>query len=265
MPGNTGARIAFYDSGVGGLPYLERTRELLPGAIFDYLADSLHFPLGEKPQDEVASLVRESVVRLMAVSNPDIVVIACNTASVMALESLRREWPGKLFVGTVPAVKPAVAATKKGKVAVLGTSRLVESAYMLDLVQKYAGKNEVRLVGLPSWVEFVEKRWLGSGASERLEIVKPPVEALLDAGVDVFVLSCTHFLYLADDIRAYSGERAFVIDSSDGVSRRIADLSGGFAANNGSNGKSTLWSTSPFPSLPAFAEHFGLGYGGLLP
>jgi glutamate racemase len=265
MPGNSNARIAFYDSGVGGLPYLERTRELLPGVSFDYLADSLHFPLGEKPQDEVASLVRESVGRLIAVSDPDIVVIACNTASVMALESLRREWPGTPFVGTVPAVKPAAAVTKKGKVAVLGTSRLVESPYMRDLVRKFAGKNEVRLVALGEWVEFIEKRWLASGEDERRAVVKPPVDALLREGVDVFVLSCTHFLYLAEDISACAGDGSSVIDSSDGVSRRVAELSRGLPKNDGEGGTSTLWSTSPFPSLPAFAEHFGLAYAGLLP
>jgi glutamate racemase len=265
MPGTEGTRIAFYDSGVGGLPYFKRTRELLPGAAFHYLADSLHFPLGEKPRDQVAPLVRESVGRLMEASRPDIVVIACNTASVMALESLRKEWPGTLFVGTVPAVKPAAAATKTGKVAVLGTSRLVESAYMRDLVKKFAGKNEVLLVARGEWVEFVERRWLGSGPSERLEAIKPPVDALLGAGVDVMVLSCTHFLYLAEDIRSYSGERASVIDSSDGVSRRVADLARDFLAKDGLVGTSTLWTTAPTPSMPAFAEHFGLDYGGLLP
>ncbi len=257
-------RIAFYDSGVGGLPYFKRAKELIPGASFSYLADSANFPLGDKPRDVVASLVKESVRRLMEASSPDLVVVACNTASVMALDELRSSWPGFPFVGTVPAVKPAVAATRSGKVAVIATARTAESPYMADLIARFAEDKEVFPVAAPTWAEFVETRWLSSGPEERKAAVEPVIAPLRERGVDVYVLACTHFLYLAEDVAAAAGKGSLVIDSSDGVAKRVADLMGS-VERRGGGGESGLWSSAPAPRVADFAAHFGLEYRGVIP
>jgi glutamate racemase len=264
-------RIAFYDSGVGGLPYYAKARDLLPEARFAYLADTRNFPLGTKAAGEVAGLVMKAVDRIADAFDPDIVVIACNTASLAALEFLRRERPGIRFVGTVPAVKPAVALSRRGSIAILATQGTVESPYTAGLIAEFASSAQVRLEPMGDWVEFVERRWLDSSPDERRAAVVPAVESLLAEGVDVIVLACTHFLYLEPEIRACAGSTASVIDSAEGVARRTAALAQELEQTRGiprsepqMRQADILWTSAPQPLAAEFAARFGLAFGGIL-
>jgi glutamate racemase len=265
-------RIAFYDSGVGGLPYLEMTKKLLPHAEFIYLADSAHFPLGEKPLDEVRSIVTRGARGLLERGGADIVVIACNTASVAALSEVRKAFPKGRFVGTVPAIKPAAERTKSGKIALFATERTVTDAYTLELVRKHAPGLDVRLIAAPDWVRFVETEWLGSEAGRQQEVVRARLEPELAAGVDEVILACTHFLYLEPAARAVAGERAEVIDSIGGVSRRVAELAAKVAADAGAGERRAAVLLAPgfyssnaelFETESQFASRFGLAIGGI--
>ncbi len=269
MSDNAALRIAFYDSGIGGLPYFERTAELLPGADYRYLADSAHFPLGEKSRDEVLRILEEETSSVISLFSPAVFVIACNTASTVALAALRAAHPAVEFVGTVPAVKPAAQRTRKGRIAVVATTRTVKDPYTLSLVDRFASGIGTELVAAPEWVEFVERRWLDSTKEERIEAVRPIVEGLLEKGVDEIVLACTHFLYLSDAVSELSGGDAEVIDSSEGVSKRVLELCRGRFGTIGERGRGSrlLYSSgkSANPGHAAMAERFGLEYGGPLP
>jgi glutamate racemase len=265
----SGLRIAFYDSGIGGLPYFEKTRALLPLADYLYLADSASFPIGEKSREEVRRIVLDRVASIIRRHDPAAVVIACNTASLAALDDCREVYPGIVFIGTVPAIKPAAARSKTGRIAVVATARTVNDPCTADLAKRFAAELEVRLVAAPEWVDFVENRWLSSSLADRIALVGPIVAGLVESGVDEIVLACTHFLFLEDAVRSVAGKSAEVIDSSEGVARRVYDLCGGMdGRNHGDSGQPEsvfyVSGSSGRESHPELAARFGLRYGGSL-
>lgn len=230
------------DSGVGGLPYLEKARVLLPAESFVYLADSAGFPYGTKSGEEIVAIVLDRVGRLVARFAPKAVVIACNTASQAALAQARKAFPGLIVVGTVPAVKPAAERSRSGVIGVMATAKAVGDPYLDALVARHAQGRTVLREAAQELVSFVERRLPGSTAEERRAAVLPHVERLVAAGADEIVLACTHFLHVADDIAACAaslapGRGVEVVDSRDGVARRLKVLlseSGLAAAPSGS-------------------------------
>ena len=220
------------DSGVGGLPYLESARALLPRASFVYLADREGFPYGSKTREEVEAIVRDRVSRLVSVFDPAIVVIACNTASQAALAAVRADHPGLSVIGTVPAVKPAAERTKSGIIGILATEGTVVDPYLDELENRFARGRLVVRRPAQDLVAFVEHSLLGASAGEIREILLPHVEFLVNKGVDEIVLACTHFLHVARDIEALAAELAEgrvggppeVVDSREGVARRLREL-----------------------------------------
>ena len=141
--------IAFLDSGVGGLPYLEMAREHLPKENFIYLADRKNFPYGTKSAEEVFAAVAVLTDRILAAEKPKVFVLACNTMSVVALTRLRKLYPRLPFVGVVPAVKPAAERTKVKRIGVLATNRTLQDAYLDDLIRRFASSCEVVRVAGP--------------------------------------------------------------------------------------------------------------------
>ena len=222
------------DSGVGGLPYLESARKLLPSARFVYLADREGFPYGTKTREAVESIVRDRVSRLVAAFKPRAVVIACNTASQAALAAVRNDHPGLPVIGTVPAIKPAASATQSGVIGVLATDRSVVDPYLDELEARFASACRVERRGAQDLVAFVERRFLASTKVEIIEAIRPHVAYLVDRGVDEIVLACTHFLHVASEIESLANELAAkravgkvkVVDSREGVARRLRDLLG---------------------------------------
>jgi glutamate racemase len=216
--------ILFLDSGIGGIPYCRHFHLRNPGEPVVYAGDRAFFPYGKREQQEVAALVKDLVGKICTVTEPKIAVIACNTASVSALPVLREAFPRLPFVGTVPAVKPAVLESRSGLVGVLGTGRTIEDPYIAGLAAKYGSGCRIRGIAAPELVEFIERRYSRAREDEKREIVLTYINKFRAAGVDAIVLGCTHFLFLLDEFRREAGPDIRVYDSLAGVSRRVEHL-----------------------------------------
>lgn len=268
MIGTRTEKVAlFFDSGVGGLPYLETAKIRIPGLTLHYLADDAGFPYGTKRPGEVIDLLLDRVRRLRSRLDLDALVIACNTASQMGLSALRTANPDMPIIGTVPAVKPAAASSKTGRIGVLATERTVIDPYIDDLIARYASEVEVIKIPAQDLVEFVERRYLSSSAEERMAIIEPYMKRFIKMGVDRIVLACTHFLHLQTDIAEASlmlgATDMGIVDSREGVARRLAeilDLQTSLAIQKTSvPGRFFLTSDLPFdPSYGLWAVRFGL-------
>lgn len=271
--------VAFIDSGVGGLPYCSSFRALLPGVPVVYVADRAHFPYGPKSRQELVVILVDLVTDLIARMDPRLVVIACNTASVSALDDLRSAFPDLPFVGTVPAVKPAALASVKRRIGVLATERTVRDPYAAHLAERFAPDCELVGIAAPELVEFVEHRYAHSDRTERLAVVEGYIRRFRELGVDSIVLGCTHFLFLADEFVEVGGEDISIFDSREGVARRVASLletsgsDGRTEQTNARNlstpslapGKVFVTGSAPIEaSWNDFAKLFGLGFGGAL-
>jgi len=256
--------IAFFDSGAGGLPYLARVRELLPKEGFVYLADTRNFPFGEKPASVLIKIVVDDIGRLIATHNPKLVVVACNTASVVAIDALRREYPVP-FVGVVPAVKPAASISRRKRIGVLATSRTVSDPYLDRLIFEYARECTVVRYAGKDIVHFVETRITEATAFEKDEAVKDAVEFFKREGVDALVLGCTHFLFLKDRIALSMGPGVEIIDSVEGVARQVERLAATLP-HPAVEPVDIFYSTdeSHEPVYRKLSEQFGLQYCGIL-
>jgi glutamate racemase len=216
--------LLFLDSGIGGIPYCRHFQLRNPGETLIYLADRAHFPYGKRKREELARIVPALMEELLQKAEPKIAVIACNTATVSALEILRKKYPRIPFVGTVPAVKPAVLESRSGVVGVLGTERTIGDPYTAELALKYRKDCRVRGIAAPELVEFIERRYGSAGEDEKQAMARSYVNKFRAAGVDAIVLGCTHFLFLQDEFRREAGPDIRVYDSLEGVSGRIESL-----------------------------------------
>jgi glutamate racemase len=213
--------IAVFDSGIGGLPYLSAARACLPGESFIYIADRAGFPYGTKSRETLRDIVIKLVSQIVRSHAPKAIIIACNTASQVALEAVRKANPGLAIIGTVPAVKPAAERTRSGVIGVMATAGALEDPYLDILVARHAKGIHVLRESAQELVSFVERRSAFAGEEERHEAVAPYVRHLVDQGADEIVLACTHFLHLRDDITAFAGPTVEVIDSRAGVVKRL--------------------------------------------
>lgn len=223
------APILFFDSGVGGLSVVAPTQALLPLAPIVYAADSAGFPYGIKSEAEIAARVPALLGRLVERYRPRLVVIACNTASTIALPAVRAALDVAV-VGTVPAIKPAAALTRSRVIGVLGTEATVRQAYVDDLAARFAGDCTVLRHGSAELVRLAEAKLAGE-APDPVRIA-----AVLDglfgqpggAAVDVIVNACTHFPLVEPELARAAPNVRFV-DGGPGIARRIAALTQGQA------------------------------------
>jgi glutamate racemase len=221
---NPDAPLLFFDSGVGGLSVLGPTLDLIPNAPIVYAADSAGFPYGKRSEIDLASRVPALLGRLVERFRPRLAVIACNTASTIALDHARAalELP---IVGTVPAIKPAAELSKTRIIGVLGTEATVRQPYVDDLAAKFASDCILIRHGSPQLVELAEAKLAGQAIS--IEAVKETVQPMFDAPsgerIDTVVLACTHFPLLAEELRTAFPAVTYV-DGGPGIARRIAYL-----------------------------------------
>src|SRR3954454_15459103 len=200
---NPAAPLLFFDSGVGGLSVLEPTRQLLPNAPIVYAADSAGFPYGKRSEAEIAARVPALLGRLVERFRPRLAVIACNTASTIALDHARAALDLPI-VGTVPAIKPAAEMSKSRVIGVLGTEATVRQPYVDDLAAKFASDCTIIRHGSPELVELAEAKLAGEDIA--VDDVRAATQPLFDAAgddrIDTVVLACTHFPLLDDELRA---------------------------------------------------------------
>jgi glutamate racemase len=216
------APILFFDSGVGGLSVLEPTRKLLPNAPIVYTADSAGFPYGKRTEAEIASRVPALLGRLVERFRPRLAVIACNTASTIALDHVRSALDLPV-VGTVPAIKPAAEISKSRVIGVLGTEATVRQPYVDDLALRFAADCTIIRHGSPELVELAEAKLAGEETS--VDAVRAAARPMFEADdrIDTVVLACTHFPLLEEELRAAFPNITYV-DGGPGIARRIAYL-----------------------------------------
>ena len=217
--------ILFFDSGVGGLSVVAPTLDLLPHAPLVYAADSAGFPYGTKTEGEIAARVPALLGRLAERYRPRLIVIACNTASTIALPAVRAALDLPI-VGTVPAIKPAAAMSEARAIGVLGTEATVRQAYVDDLAARFADDCTVIRYGSARLVEMAEAKLAGDAPSP--DAVAAELAGLLrqpgGERVDVIVNACTHFPLLEDDLRAVAPPHVRFVDGGPGIARRVAHL-----------------------------------------
>lgn len=232
------APLLFFDSGVGGLSVLRPTRALLPDAPIVYAADSAGYPYGTKSEDELAARIPALLGRLVERFRPRLAVIACNTASTIALDHARAALDLPV-VGTVPAIKPAAERSKNRVIGVLGTEATVRQPYVDDLAARFAADCTVVRHGSAALVDLAEAKLRGEAIDP--DAVRAAIAPLLDVpGLDVLVLSCTHFPLLADEIAAVA-PGVLQVDGGPGIARRVAHLTRG-----------QPWPAAPTPGIAVF-------------
>lgn len=238
---DAGAPLLFFDSGVGGLSVLGPTLKLLPNAPIVYAADSAGYPYGKKSDAELASRVPALLGRLVERYRPRLAVIACNTASTIALDHARSALDLPI-VGTVPAIKPAAEISKSRVIGVLGTQATVRQPYVDDLAARFASDCTIIRHGSPELVDLAEAKLGGEEVSVgAVQVAARPMFDSPDGDrIDTVVLACTHFPLMEDELRAAFPGVDYV-DGGDGIARRIAHLT-----------KGQPWPSSPQEGLLVF-------------
>lgn len=224
--------VLVFDSGIGGLTVLREARVLMPDRRFVYVADDAGFPYGAWEECALRARIVELFGRLLAEHQPEIVVIACNTASTLVLPDLRRAYPGPPFVGTVPAIKPAAERTASGLVSVLATPGTVKRQYTRDLIREWAAKCHVRLVGsdrLASLAEVYMREGFVDEEAVRAEIAPCFVERD-GRRTDIVVLACTHYPFLVNRMRKTAPWPVDWLDPAEAIARRALSLLSGSPA-----------------------------------
>jgi glutamate racemase len=213
--------LGIFDSGVGGLTIWRAVRRLLPRESLIFLADDAHVPYGEKTPEELHLLTAE-IVRFFLRHDVKLVVVACNTATVYAIDYLREQFPDIPFVGVVPVVKTLASRTRSGRIAVLSTPATSRSDYLQRLIDEFAPGLEVTNVGCDGLEDLIETGDIrGREVTELLERHLAPVAA---ARPDVLGLGCTHYPFLRARIKKILGPEVRVFDPSRPVARRVRQL-----------------------------------------
>lgn len=220
-------RVLVFDSGVGGLSVLDAIVAAKIDAELDYVADNAWLPYGLKSDADIAARVPALLSRLAAQWAPDLAVIACNTASTIALEPARAALPIPV-VGVVPPIKPAAAASRTGVIGLLATPATVRRAYTDDLIAKFASDRIVVRHGSAVLVEAAEAKLSGNSVDPGL--IARELQGLFGAprgaDIDVVALACTHFPLLGPELAVASPRACLWLDSGAAIARRVADLLG---------------------------------------
>ncbi len=218
-------RLLVFDSGVGGLSVLREIRDAVPAAEITYVADDAAFPYGAWEAAALTARIVALMDGLVAVHRPDLVTIACNTASTLVLPPLRQRH-AIAFVGTVPAIKPAAERTRSGLVSVLATPGTIARDYTRDLIRAFAGNVDVRLVGSSRLAGLAENLMRGDLVDDAVIAaeIAPCFVAAEGRRTDTVVLACTHYPFLLDAFRRVAPWPVEWIDPAPAIARRVATL-----------------------------------------
>lgn len=244
--------ILVFDSGVGGLSVAAAIRHRLPGAALAYACDNAMLPYGTKPDAWLVARIADVCCAAVEASDASALVIACNTASTLALRELRARLNIPV-IGTVPAIKPAAMTTRSATFGLLATSATVRRPYIDALIHDFAPHCRVIRVAADALVSQAERKLRG----EVLDITEidhdlAPFWAV--AELDTVVLGCTHFPLLRDELNACAPRRITWIDSGDAIARRVAQIVTGIAPAEGAE---SAWSSAPGLALAKVLEAHG--------
>ena len=256
--------ILVFDSGLGGLTVFREVVKSRPDARFVYAIDDAFFPYGRHSEPVLVARVLQVVDEWIAAHRPDLVVIACNTASTLVLPQLRERFPVP-FVGTVPAIKPACAGSKSKLVSVLGTEATVKREYTRALIRDFADGCAVTLVGSPRLAELAEAELKGEPASDDAIAAElaPCFAEIEGRRTDTVVLACTHYPLLLERLRKLAPWPVNFIDPAPAIARRVTDLLGPAGPGRPAPPGRAIFSSghATNPALARALSRFGLGAG----
>jgi glutamate racemase len=222
---NGARRVLVFDSGVGGLSVFDAIAASKHALVLDYASDNAWLPYGLKSDEELRARVPALLASLAAQWAPDVVVVACNTASTIALEQVRAALSVPV-VGVVPPIKPAAALTKTGVIGLLATPATVRRKYTDDLIAQFAADKRMIRFGSSALVEAAEQKL--KGGTPAPSAITEAMEGLFGAAggpdVDVVALACTHFPLLGSELAAAAPRPVTWLDSGDAIARRVAHV-----------------------------------------
>lgn len=209
--------IALFDSGVGGISILKEVRRLLPNADFVYFADSANAPYGDRGDQEITALSLAAIERLRAY-HPEAMIVACNTATSIAIEVIRAACPNVPVIGVVPVLKTVAATTSTGRAAILATRATLTSASYQQLKQQHASQTTLLEIPLPEWVRFAED---GLQSTDAIRVsVAGVARTIVEHGADVVALGCTHFPFFRAQLQSML-PNVLILDSGPAVARQV--------------------------------------------
>ena len=253
--------ILVFDSGVGGLTVLREIARARPDARLVYAADDALFPYGQVPEHDLIARVVSLMGDLIEAHSPDLVVIACNTASVQVLPALRDRF-ALPFVGTVPAIKPACAASQSKRVSVLGTEATVAREYTHALIRNFGQGCDLTLVGSARLAALAEAALAGEPVDDE-EIRREIAPCFIEDGgerTDTIVLACTHYPLLLDRFERLAPWPVRWIDPAPAIARRVVELVGPATGGPAPARPQAIFTSGRKPSadLAAALANFGL-------
>lgn len=244
--------IGVFDSGVGGLSILQTIRRHLPLAPLRYVADSAHAPYGERDDAQILDRCERITAHLLA-RGARLVVLACNTATAVAIDTLRAAHPNIAFVGVEPGVRPAVAASRGRQIGVMATAATLRSARFAALLEREAVNCRVHLQACHGLAAAIER---GQRSDAELQaLIARHAGQVRDAGVDVVALGCTHYPFVRPDIERVLGEGIRVIDTAGAVAAQVTRLWNAGAAPLSAQ-RCLLETTGEPQQLRHFATHW---------
>ncbi|MDR1496945.1 MAG: glutamate racemase [Puniceicoccales bacterium] len=249
---NKRGAIGMFDSGVGGMSVFEEVTALMPNESVVYFADTAHCPYGGRSDREVVGFCEE-VSHFLTGLGCKLIVVACNTATAVAIDGLRQRFVGVPFVGMEPAVKPAVKESRSGVIGVLATTGTFRGRLFRETLARHAGSVRVIEADGAGLVELVEA---GKGDSPEADaLLRERLAPLLAAGIDSLVLGCTHYPFLSAAIRRVAGESVTLISTGKAVARRVQQLllERGLAAEADTVATHWFYASAPSPVLEARA------------
>ncbi len=212
--------IGVFDSGVGGLSVWRELFKEFPGERYMYISDAGYCPYGPKSKEEIIARAKVITEYLLA-AGAEIIVVACNTATAAAIEYLRGNYDIP-FVGMEPAVKPAAINTKTGAIGVLATKGTFKGELYLRTLHKFASNAKVLEQVGEGLVEIVENGETGTGKAR--ELIGKYVVPMIEQNVDHIVLGCTHYPFLEDVIKGFTGESVTIVNPAPAIARRAGEV-----------------------------------------
>ncbi|AMC13338.1 glutamate racemase [Liberibacter crescens] len=253
--------VLIFDSGIGGLTVFKEVRILVPDYNFIYIADDSAFPYGKWEDDQLKQHLISLFSKIFEQYDPVLCIIACNTAFTLVGADLRAKFPLIPFVGTVPAIKPAAERTLSGFVSVLSTAGTIRRAYTHDLIQSFASKCNVQLVGSKNLASIVEDFIRGKPIDDE-EIRSEIHDCFVEQGkcrTDIIVLACTHYPFIINILRRLAFWPVDWLDPADAIARRVRSLLPRIASEQITSCREIALFTSGIPdfSVQRFMQGFG--------
>lgn len=210
-------KLGVFDSGIGGEAVAAALRKAFPNAAIHTINDKKNVPYGDKPNDQIFHLTNAAIQPFLD-NTYDCIILACNTATAVAITRLRALYPNQKFIGIEPMIKTAASLTTSKKIAVCATPATLSSERYLQLVKKYGKHLSIMEPDCSNWAYLIENDLLNR------EMIEETIVPLCSQGVDVIVLGCTHYHWIKDHISAIAGTSAAVIEPSDAIARRVLYL-----------------------------------------